>query len=143
MARSLDLRVGLLGGFRLLVAGRCAVRVPSVRQQQIIAFLVLHARNAPVARQKVAGSLWPESRDPQALTNLRRELHHLRDEWPALDAIIEAGTRTLTLREDASVDVVAFEAAAERGLAGDRALISATAKSEHRSSNESCVWCEL
>ena len=27
---------------------------------------------------RIAGLLWPESTDAQALTNLRRELHHLR-----------------------------------------------------------------
>jgi DNA-binding SARP family transcriptional activator len=126
---SLDLRVGFLGGFRLLMAGRSAARMPSVRQQQLIAFLVLHARSAPIARQRIAGSLWPESNDPQALTNLRRELCHLRDEWPSLEALVEAGTRTVMWRgEHAIVDVVAFEAASDRGLAGDRAALEEAAR---------------
>ena len=43
----------------------------------LVAFLVLHAGSAQ-ARQRIAGLLWPESTDAQALTNLRRELHHLR-----------------------------------------------------------------
>ena len=29
-------------------------------------------------RHRIAGLFWPESGDAQALTNLRRELHHLR-----------------------------------------------------------------
>jgi len=58
----------------------------------------------------VAGSLWPDSTDGQALTNLRRELHHLREEWPELDAMIEAGSRTLMWT--GPVDVAAFDAAA-------------------------------
>ena len=37
----------------------------------------MHAGSAQ-ARQRIAGLLWPESTDAQALTNLRRELHHLR-----------------------------------------------------------------
>ena len=32
----------------------------------------------PQPRPRIAGLLWPESTDAQALTNLRRELHHLR-----------------------------------------------------------------
>jgi DNA-binding SARP family transcriptional activator len=117
--------IELLGGFRVLENGRSAVRVPSARQQQLIALLVLHARTGPIPRQRVAGSLWPESSDVQALTNLRRELHHLREAWPRLEALVDAGSRTVSWREDADaiVDVAAFEAAAGRGLAGDRTAL--------------------
>ena len=124
------LRVELLGGFRVLTDGRVSARPPSARQQQLIAFLVLHARSAPIQRQRIAGSLWPESSDTQALTNLRRELHHLRDAWPTLDALVDAGSRTLAWRGEAGavVDLVAFEAAADRGLAGDRAALQEAAR---------------
>ena len=50
------------------------------------------------------GSLWPESSDVQALTNLRRELHHLREGWPRLDALVDAGSRTLAWRGEARRD---------------------------------------
>ena len=73
------LRVELLGGFRVLLDGRSAARPPSARQQQLIAFLVLHARNAPIQRQRVAGSLWPESSDAQALLRA--------DTWRPLESI--------------------------------------------------------
>src|SRR6202163_563320 len=124
------LRVELLGGFRVLLDGRSAARPPSARQQQLIAFLVLHARNAPIQRQRVAGSLWPESSDAQALTNLRRELHHLRESWPKLDTLVEAGSRTLAWRGELGVfiDLVVFEAAADRGLEGDRAALQKAAR---------------
>ena len=65
-----------------MAGGRPLARMPGARQQQLIAFLILHARNGPIQRQRVAGSLWPESTDVQALTNLRRELHLLRENWP-------------------------------------------------------------
>ena len=124
------LRVELLGGFRVFTHGAIAARPPSARQQQLIAFLVLHARSAPIQRQRIAGSLWPESTDTQALTNLRRELHHLQDARPRLDALVDAGSRTLTWRGEtvAVVDLVAFEAAADRGLAGDRAALYEAAR---------------
>jgi DNA-binding SARP family transcriptional activator len=99
------LRVELLGGFRVLIDGRVSARLPSARQQQLIAFLVLHARDAPIQRQRIAGSLWPESSDTQALTNLRRELHHLRDGWPGLEGLVDAGSRTLAWRGGAGVIV--------------------------------------
>ena len=129
MAAPPVLRVELLGGFRVLTDGRSAPRLPSARQQQIVAFLVLHGRGAPIMRQRIAGSLWPESGDTQALTNLRRELHHLREAWPALDALVDAGSRTLAWGADgAIVDLVAFEEAADRGLAGDRAGLQDAAR---------------
>jgi DNA-binding SARP family transcriptional activator len=80
-------------------------------------------------RRHVAGSLWPESSDTQALTNLRRELHHLKDAWPTLEALVDAGSRTLAWSEaGAAVDVVAFEADAERGLGGDRGALHRAAR---------------
>jgi DNA-binding SARP family transcriptional activator len=122
------LRVELLGGFRVLTNGRPAARLPGGRQQQLIALLILQARGAPVARLRCAASLWPDSTDSQALTNLRRELHHLREGWPELEGLIVAGSRTLAWSADsgAIADVIAFEAAADRGLAGDgTALVEA------------------
>jgi DNA-binding SARP family transcriptional activator len=89
------LRLELLGGFRVLTDSRFAGRAPSARQQELIAFLILHARRTAIPRQRIAGSLWPESNDAQALINLRRELHHLREAWPALEALIDVGSRTL------------------------------------------------
>jgi DNA-binding SARP family transcriptional activator/predicted ATPase len=121
-----DTRVELLGGFRVLTSGRHGF-APGARQQELVAYLVLHARDAPVPRQRIAGSLWPESREAQALTNLRRELHHLREGCPEVDAMIDTGTRTLTWCGPA-VDVIAFEAASARGLAGDAAALQDAAR---------------
>jgi DNA-binding SARP family transcriptional activator len=122
-----DTRVELLGGFRVLTGGR-AVSPPGARQQELVAFLVLHARDAPVPRQRIAGSLWPDSREAQALTNLRRELHHLREGWPEVDALIDTGTRTLTWLGGAAADVVAFESAATSGLGGEAAALQEAAR---------------
>jgi predicted ATPase/DNA-binding SARP family transcriptional activator len=124
------LRVELLGDFRVLADGRALARIPSPRQQQLVAFLVLHARGTPVQRQRIAAAFWPESTDSQALTNLRRELHHLRESFPELEALIDAGTRTLAWRDIRShtVDLIDFQAAAERGLAGDRDALTQAAR---------------
>ncbi|MCE3553874.1 AAA family ATPase [Pseudonocardia sp. RS11V-5] len=54
-----------------------AVRVRSSRSLLLVAFLVVHA-GSPQPRQRIAPLFWPDSTDDQALTNLRRELHHLR-----------------------------------------------------------------
>ncbi len=109
------------------MGGRTVPRVPGARQQQLVAYLVLHARQA-VPRQRVAGIIWPDSTDAQALTNLRRELHHLREAWPELDSLIDTAPRTLAwCGETAAVDVSAFESAAIQGLQGNRAALEESA----------------
>jgi len=59
------------------MTGTAGVQVRSSRALALVAYLAVHA-GMPHARQQIAGLLWPESGDAQALTNLRRELHHLR-----------------------------------------------------------------
>ena len=71
------LRVSLLGEQSITDDQGGSVRARSSRAVVLVAFLVVHAGSAQ-ARPRIAGLLWPESTDAQALTNLRRELHHLR-----------------------------------------------------------------
>ena len=111
-------RVELLGGFRVIGAASIAIAAPSPRQQEIISYLILHAQGAAIPRQRVAGSLWPESTDQQALTNLRRELHHLREGWPGVSQLFDPRSRTLAWRGDA--DVTAFEQRIDHAGVGDR-----------------------
>ena len=70
------LHVSLLGE-RAITDDGAGVRTCSSRALALVAFLVVHA-GASQARQLIAGLFWPESTDAQALTNLRRELHYLR-----------------------------------------------------------------
>jgi DNA-binding SARP family transcriptional activator len=64
-------------GEQAISDGGASPRPHSSRTAALVAFLVLHA-GSPQARQRIAGLFWPESADAQALTNLRRELHYLR-----------------------------------------------------------------
>ena len=70
------LHVSLLGEQGITDDGT-SVQVRSLRAVALVAFLAVHA-GTPQSRQRIAGTFWPESTDAQALTNLRRELHHLR-----------------------------------------------------------------
>jgi DNA-binding SARP family transcriptional activator len=70
------MHVTLLGE-QLLAGADGTVRARSSRTIALIAFLVAHG-DAPQTRQRIAAAFWPDSSDEQALTNLRRELHHLR-----------------------------------------------------------------
>jgi DNA-binding SARP family transcriptional activator len=71
------LHVSLLGESAITDDGPGTVRTRSSRAVVLVAFLAGHA-GSPQSRQRIAGLFWPESTDAQALTNLRRELHHLR-----------------------------------------------------------------
>ena len=70
------LHVSLLGEQSITDDGT-GIRARSSRALALIGFLVIHA-GSPQARQRIAGLFWPDSADGQALTNLRRELHQLR-----------------------------------------------------------------
>jgi len=70
------LHVSLLGE-KAITVDETGILTSSSRAVALVAFLVVHA-GSPQARQRIAGLFWPESTDAQALTNLRRELHHLR-----------------------------------------------------------------
>jgi DNA-binding SARP family transcriptional activator len=71
------LHISLLGEQAIVDGATGAVRTRSSRTVALLTFLVLHA-GVPQTRQRIAGLFWPDSTAAQALTNLRRELYHLR-----------------------------------------------------------------
>ncbi|MBH0122510.1 AAA family ATPase [Rhodococcus sp. CX] len=71
------LRVSVLGEQAITDDATGAVVTRSPRALALVAFLVAHA-GTPQPRQRLATLFWPDSTDGQSLTNLRRELHHLR-----------------------------------------------------------------
>jgi len=71
------LHMSLLGEQAIIDDRAGSVQARSSRAVALVAFLAVHA-GSPQSRQRIAGLLWPDSTDAQALTNLRRELHHLR-----------------------------------------------------------------
>src|SRR6266576_4383232 len=80
------LHVSLLGDQSITDDRTGSVRTRSSRTVALVGFLVAHA-GSPQMRQRIAGLFWPDSTDAQALTNLRRELHSLRQvlgEQPSL-----------------------------------------------------------
>src|SRR5689334_17818442 len=71
------LHVSLLGEQTITGGGVGTVLTRSARAVALVGFLAFHA-GSPQTRQRIAGLFWPDSTDAQALTNLRRELHYLR-----------------------------------------------------------------
>jgi DNA-binding SARP family transcriptional activator/tetratricopeptide (TPR) repeat protein len=122
------IRVELLGGFRLRAQGQVVDRGLTARQQHLLAYLLLHS-HLPISRAQLAGRFWPDSTEAQALTNLRRELHHARHAVPELESALDAGPRTIALTMTAGLefDVADFEREAGCGLQGDKAALTRAA----------------
>ncbi|MGF1513453.1 MAG: AAA family ATPase [Elainellaceae cyanobacterium] len=82
------------------------------RSQQFLAYLVLH-HQTPQPRRRIAGQLWPDTTDAQSRTNLRKELHYLRQTCPTLASCIAVTNQTLYWQPQVpcAVDVDAFKAA--------------------------------
>jgi DNA-binding SARP family transcriptional activator/tetratricopeptide (TPR) repeat protein len=127
------LHVSLLGEQAITDDRGGGVRARSSRAVVLVAFLVVHAGTSQ-ARQRIAGLFWPESTDAQALTNLRRELHHLRQvlgDEPSLEVTSRAlcWRDTKTCRVDVRVFDIERKAALAAVAAGDndRILRHATA----------------
>jgi DNA-binding SARP family transcriptional activator/tetratricopeptide (TPR) repeat protein len=127
------LRVSLLGEQAITDGVTGFVRTRSPRLIALVALLVTHA-GVPQSRQRIAGLFWPDSTDAQALTNLRRELHHLRHVLGDEPSLVVT-TKDLCWRDSgrSRVDVRIFDVERKAALAavaagdGDAVLTHATA----------------
>lgn len=108
---SAELYIDLLGDFRLTHHGEPVGTVNTERLQSLLAYLVLR-RGFPQSRPHLAFSFWPDSREKQALSNLRTLLFHLRQALPDPDRFLDVDAKTLTWKADApcTTDVAQFEA---------------------------------
>jgi DNA-binding SARP family transcriptional activator/tetratricopeptide (TPR) repeat protein len=103
------------------------VRTRSSRSIALVAYLIVHA-DVPQTRHRIAALFWPDSADEQALTNLRRELHHLRGVLGDERSLVVTG-RDLCWRDTPScrVDVRVFEGERRVALAAAAAGDTASA----------------
>jgi len=123
------LHIHLLGDFRLVYAGTLVTTVVQARLQSLLTYLLLN-RGSPQLRQRMAFLFWPDTAEPQARTNLRQLLHHLRRAWPVAHEFVQTEIHTVQWRKDAAytLDVAEYEgnlvqavAAAKEGhLAAER-----------------------
>ena len=112
------LQISLLGE-QVIRNGASLMRTRSSRTLGLVAFLVAHA-GVPQSRQRIAGMFWPDSSDEQALTNLRRELHHLRQtlgDEPVL--VVKARDLCWSDSVTCDVDVRAFDTHYVAAMAAD------------------------
>ena len=108
------LRIQLLNGFALDGADGRPVALPAPRQQELLAYLLLH-RETPQPREQIAFLLWPDTTDSQARSNLRRELFRLRNQWPEVEGWLAVDSQSLLWQRDGNLalDVADFEESLE------------------------------
>src|SRR5579871_3248643 len=106
----------LLGPLQVRVQGQPLPHLRSRKPLWLLALLTLR-QERPVERDWLAGTLWPESTQEQALANLRLNLRVLRQALGEQAYRLQAPTpRTLCLDlSHACVDLIAFDAAIARG----------------------------
>lgn len=105
-------RIRLLGDFALLANDLPITYLDVPRLQSLLAYLVLHC-GVPQSRSRIAYTLWPDSTDAQAHTNLRNLLFKLRLTLPEVHTFLVIDRQTLCWQTDAlwSLDVEDFESA--------------------------------
>ena len=110
------LTLRLLGPWEVLVASKPLPRLRTRKGQWLLALLALR-HDQDIERDWLAGTLWPESLEEQARTNLRLSLMDLRRALGNQSHRLQApAPRTLRLDlVGADVDVIAFDRALVRG----------------------------
>jgi DNA-binding SARP family transcriptional activator/Flp pilus assembly protein TadD len=113
------LHIQLLGEFRLVYNNAPLALHHATRLHSLLAWLLLHA-GVPQPRAYLAYTLWPDSSEEQARTNLRKRFFELRQALPHPDLFLAADATTLYWRHDAPyvLDVAEFE----HSLANERSL---------------------
>jgi DNA-binding SARP family transcriptional activator len=115
------LHIRLLSDLGIFRDAEVVIGVDKPRLQSLLAYLLLH-RDAPQPRSHLAYLFWPDSTEGQARTNLRKQVHYLRQALPDADRFLHADTQVLFWRPDApfTLDVADFEdALAQAELAED------------------------
>ena len=114
------IHVDLLGGVQISGADPAQLR-GSARAVSLLAYLVSHAET-PQSRAHLAGELWPDSTGPQARTNLRRELHHLRALLGSSTCLqVDGAALSWHRGRDIVVDVLDFQTACQDAIAAAEA----------------------
>lgn len=110
------LRIHLLGNFWITCDDVPLPAFASPRLQSFLAYLLLHS-TAPQPRQQLAFQLWPDSREAQAHSNLRKAIHHLRRALPTPEQFLQIDAQTVQWRPQVVCTVDIHEFAAKLGAA--------------------------
>lgn len=100
------LELKLLGSPQILLDGRPVDGLSAAKSQALLFYLAVNSR--PHSRLALAGLLWPDKREVDALANLRQALYYLRN---ALPDYLEINRLTVALNPalPCQIDAVLFE----------------------------------
>ena len=82
------LKIALLGEFKLQF-GELSITHLDTPGQSLLFYLLLH-RHKVHNRKQLAFHFWPESKEAQALTNLRKAIYLLRQQLPNAELFLSA-----------------------------------------------------
>lgn len=110
MANIPHIEAKYLGGFSFKVDGEPQTQINQPQQQLLLAYLTLCAQT-PQPRRRVAFTFWPDHSEPRAYANLRRALHKLRSDCPAIDHFLTSSSTALCWPRTPhfSLDVLHYE----------------------------------
>jgi DNA-binding SARP family transcriptional activator len=106
----------LVGRFACRIGGDDVRLTPTA--ERVLAFLALARR--PVRRHQLAGTLWPDVTDRQALARLRSVLWKVPS--PQRAALVETDPATVALHRDAAVDLYDLDPAAGHAVRDERPI---------------------
>ncbi|WP_221469350.1 ATP-binding protein [Cohnella nanjingensis] len=98
---------------KITLDGEDLSEIPGKKAALLLAYLIL-AFDAPPSRRQIAFHFWPDSTEKQALSNLRKLLHDLRESVPRIDRYLKITPASIRLDRELPFDsdVREFEQAA-------------------------------
>ncbi|MCJ8011591.1 AAA family ATPase [Paenibacillus sp. KQZ6P-2] len=104
----------LLGSLKITLDGEDQSEIPGKKATLLLAYLVL-SFDAPPSRRQIAFHFWPDSTEKQALSNLRKLLHDLRESVPRIDRYLKITHASICLNRELPFysDIHEFEQAAQ------------------------------
>ncbi|WP_161635021.1 BTAD domain-containing putative transcriptional regulator [Leptolyngbya sp. Heron Island J] len=97
MHSSKQLRINLLGHFRVTFENRPIEGLQADRYQSLLAYFILRAQT-PQPRAQLANGFWPEVTEAKAKANLRKELYRFRQILPNADQFLHVTAQNIQWR---------------------------------------------
>lgn len=107
-------RFQLLGSLQIADDNGFITEIPGKKVRLLLAYLILHA-DSPQSRRQIAFDFWPDSTEKQALSNLRKLIHDLRECLPQVEPYLNISSLYIQWNDELPYysDVREFEQSAQ------------------------------
>ncbi|TDF97991.1 tetratricopeptide repeat protein [Paenibacillus piri] len=104
----------LLGSLKIAFDDEAITEIPGKKAGLLLSYLIL-AFDMPLSRKHIAFDFWPDSTEKQALSNLRKLIHDLRECLPLIDRYLQVTPTSMQWKHELPCysDVREFEQAAQ------------------------------